>query len=281
VVSQPRTSAGPPSHTEPNHTEPSHAEPSHTEPSHAEPSHAEPNRIDRAGTAEDAWDSWPDLRCLPVAELGAWRSAVIVAAHPDDEVLGAGGTMALLAGAGARLRLVAVTDGEASHPRADPAAMGRARTAESAAALQMLGLTDVEVIRLHLPDTGLAARERELTALLGAQCAGFGLCLAPWESDAHADHEAAGRAARRAARQAGQDALTYPIWMWHWARPGDVRVPWHRACQVPLPADVAARKRSAIGAFASQLAARDGADGPVLPAGIVAHFTRQREVLLR
>jgi LmbE family N-acetylglucosaminyl deacetylase len=106
------------------------------------------------------------------------------------------------------------------------------------------------------------------------------VCLAPWEQDAHADHEAAGRAARRAAHRAGQQVLSYPIWMWHWAKPGDRRVPWQRACQVPLGADVAARKTAAIGAFASQLTDREGA-GPVLPPAIVAHFTRDQEVLLR
>jgi hypothetical protein len=74
--------------------------------------------------------------------------------------------------------------------------------------------------------------------------------------------------------------LTYPIWMWHWAKPGDLRVPWRQACRVPLSVDVSARKRSAIDAFASQLTDRGGA-GPVLPAGIVAHFTRRQEVLLR
>lgn len=240
-----------------------------------------PNRIDRPGTAEEAWDSWADLQHLPAADPGAWPGVVIVAAHPDDEVLGVGGTMSLLAAAGARLRLVAVTDGEASHPGADSAAIGRVRTMESAAALEVLGIRDIEVIRLRLPDTGLAACEDQLTARLREQCAGFGMCLAPWEGDAHADHEAAGRAARRAARLAGLELLTYPIWMWHWAEPGDLRVPWQRACRIPLSPDVAARKRSAIGAFTSQLTDREGAGGPVLPAAIVAHFTRRQEVLLR
>jgi LmbE family N-acetylglucosaminyl deacetylase len=205
---------------------------------------------------------------------------VVVAAHPDDEVLGAGGTMAILAEAGARLRLVAVTDGEGSHPGSDPAVIGSVRAAESAAALDLLGVRDAEVIRLHLPDTAVAAHEDELSDLLPELCAGFAVCLAPWEGDAHADHEAAGRAARRAGSPYGPAVLSYPIWMWHWARPADPRVPWARACRVPLPAGVAARKRSAIGAFASQLAGR-GALGPVLPPGIVAHFTTGQEVLLR
>ena len=235
------------------------------------------NRIDLPGTAEEAWEAWDGLRHLPAADPLGWPSAVIVAAHPDDEILGAGGTMAMLAGAGARLRLIAVTDGEASHPGADPEAIARVRTAESAAARYVLGLQDIEVIRLRLPDTGLGDREDELAVRLRGLCAGFAVCLAPWEGDAHADHEAAGRAARRAARR----VLSYPIWMWHWAEPGDGRVPWPRACRVPLPAAVAALKADAIQVFASQLTDRAGTTGPVLPPGIVAHFIRPQEVLLR
>jgi LmbE family N-acetylglucosaminyl deacetylase len=241
----------------------------------------QPNLIDQPGTREYAWDSWPGLRQLPTVDPAAWPAVVVVAAHPDDEVLGAGGTIAILAAAGARVRLVAVTDGEGSHPRADPALVARTRIAETDAALSLLGASGIEVIRLGFPDTGLAGREEELAGALGEQCAGFGVCLAPWEADAHADHEAAGRAAWRAGRLAGARVLTYPIWMWHWAAPGDRRVPWHRACQVRLPAEVAARKRAAIDAFASQLTDRGPEVGPVLPAGIVAHFTRSEEVLLR
>jgi LmbE family N-acetylglucosaminyl deacetylase len=242
---------------------------------------AAPNRIDRPGTEERTWRSWPDLRRLPPADASAWPSAVVVAAHPDDEVLGVGGTMAILAAAGVRLRLIAVTDGEGSHPGSDPAVIGPARTAESAAALDLLGVREAEVIRLRLPDTAVAAHEDELAGLLRELCAGFAVCLAPWAQDAHADHEAAGRAARQAARGDGRTTLSYPIWMWHWARPADPRVPWHRACRVPLSADVAARKQAAIGAFASQLTDRAPGLGPVLPPGIVAHFTSGQEVLLR
>jgi len=240
-----------------------------------------PNRIDGAGTAERDWNSWRYLRELPEVGLQSWRSAVIVAAHPDDEVLGVGGTMAMLAAAGVRLRLIAVTDGEGSHPHCDPAVIGRTRIRESSAALGALGIDGLDVIRLGLPDTRLTGREDELAAILRVHCADFDICLAPWESDAHADHEAAGRAARRAARRAGQNVLTYPIWMWHWAQPGDQRVPWRRASQVVLPGDVAARKRAAIEAFTSQLTDRADGVGPVVPPGDVAHFTRRHEVLLR
>jgi LmbE family N-acetylglucosaminyl deacetylase len=235
-----------------------------------------PNRIDAPGTAEAAWRAWPALRRFPVASVGSWASAVVIAAHPDDEILGAGGTIALLARAGARLRLVAVTDGEASHPgTADPAGLARRRIAESAAALKILGADNVEMVRLRLPDTGVADREDDLAGMLRRLCAGFDVCLAPWEDDAHADHEAAGRAARRATGH----VLCYPVWMWHWAVPGDERVPWDRCLQIPLPPDIATGKHAAIQAFTSQLTPRGPSGTPMLPKAIVAHFTRASEVL--
>ena len=233
-----------------------------------------PNRIDGAGTAESDWNSWRYLRELPEVGLQSWRSAVIVAAHPDDEVLGVGGTMAMLAAKGVRLRLIAATDGEGSHPRCDPAVVGRTRIRESAAAFGALGIVGLDVIRLGLPDTRLAGREDELAAILRVHCADFDICLAPWESDAHADHEAAGRAARRACRV----VLTYPVWMWHWARPDDPSVPRHRARRVPLTTEALESKKLAVECFTSQT--RPGPNGQtVLPPAVVRRLLAVGEVV--
>lgn len=235
------------------------------------------NPIDAPGTDETAWRAWPELGRLPVADLTDWRSVVVLAAHPDDEVLGVGGLISLLASAGARLAMVAVTDGEASHPGIpDPAALAERRVEETAAALRLLGAQAADVIRLRLPDTGLAGREDEIAFLLRRLVAGFDACLAPWEKDVHADHEAVGRAARRVSPQ----TIFYPIWTWHWAVPGDPRVPWHSAVRVPLPREVITRKRAAIGCFTSQLEPRAPSAEPVLPPATIAHFTRDHEVLL-
>ncbi|HEY1620313.1 MAG TPA: PIG-L family deacetylase [Streptosporangiaceae bacterium] len=238
--------------------------------------------IDAPGTSERTWAAWSWLSTLPgcgLAGLVGVTSTVVVAAHPDDEVLGAGGLMAVLAASRARLRLVAVTDGERSHRgHASSAVLARRRTAETAAALRALGAGAAEVVRLRLPDSGLAAREDELTAALAPLVNGFDLCLAPWERDLHPDHEAAGRAARHAA---SGPLYCYPVWMWHWAFPGDPRVPWDRALRIPLPPRAASRKRAAITCFASQLQDRGHGLGPVLSPGMIAHFTRPVEVLFR
>jgi LmbE family N-acetylglucosaminyl deacetylase len=242
--------------------------------------------IDAPGTDERSWTAWPWLSTLPGAGLAGTglsglagvRSAVIVAAHPDDEVLGAGGLISMLAASRAPLRLVAVTDGERSHHgHGSPAALARRRTAETVAALRALGAQGTEVIRLGLPDSGLAKREEKLATTLAPLLAGFDLCLAPWDHDMHPDHEAVGRVARKAAAGA---FYSFPVWMWHWASPADRRVPWDRALRLPLPPPTASRKRAAITCFASQLEDRGHGLGPVLPPGMIAHFTRTVEVLL-
>ena len=248
----------------------------------------EPHPIDAPGTAEAEWRSWRLLHELPMLDVGGWPSVVVVAAHPDDEVLGVGGMLAMLATAGARMRLVAVTDGEASHPGLDQAAaasLAECRAGETLSALGELGAlgepgAPVEVVRLRLPDTGLARREPELRDRLAELVAGFGVCLAPWDGDLHADHAAAGRAAFGACGECGVDLLSYPIWTWHWARPRDSRVPWDRAVRVPLPAEAARRKRVAIDCFTSQLRPRGTEHPPVLPPEVVAHFIRDQEVLI-
>ncbi len=208
------------------------------------------NAIEQPGTDEADWRAWAGLGRLPRADLSGWARVLVLAAHPDDEVLGVGGTMAQLAAAGTRLRLVSVTDGEASHPgHPDPAALAARRAAETAGALAVLGAQGTEVIRLGFPDTGVAAREDDLAAQVRDLAAGCDAVLAPWDGDVHADHEAVGRAARRA----GPLTFWYPVWTWHWARPGDSRVPWERAVSVSLRPSVAARKRAAIRCFTSQL----------------------------
>ena len=243
---------------------------------------AEPNAIDAPGTAEEEWRSWRLLNELPVPDISGWSSVVAVAAHPDDEVLGVGGLLAMLAAARTRLRLVAITDGEASHPGMDRAAasqLAERRAAETSTALGRLGAA-AEIVRLRIPDTGVSRREPEVREALRELVSGFQLCLAPWDGDLHADHEAAGRAARGACAAAGTGLLSYPIWTWHWSHPGDPRVPWEAAARVPLSAEAARRKRAAIGCFASQLRPRGPQRPPVLPPEIVAHFIRDQEVLI-
>ncbi|HEY0193767.1 MAG TPA: PIG-L family deacetylase [Kofleriaceae bacterium] len=234
------------------------------------------------GTPEAAWLGCPQLAACPALELGAPGRVVVIAPHPDDEVLGAGGLMRRLARTGAAITVVAVTDGEASHPRSPttpPARLAELRAAERAAALVALGV-DAEVIRLGIPDGGVA--NDALAARLAPVIDRATLCLAPWERDGHPDHDATGRAAIAACASAGVRLLRYPVWAWHWASPASDDLPWPRARRIALDADTIAAKRAAIAAYRSQHAPLSAAAGdePILPAAVLARFERPFEVVL-
>ena len=235
-------------------------------------------------TPEGVWEAWLPQQDWPTwVPDPAWRRVVVCAAHPDDEVLGVGGTIALLTGAGLQVHLVAVTDGEASHPGnpvVDARQLAAARVAESEHALAALGAGRTTTTRLGLPDSAVAAHETELTVLLGAAFAGADLVLATWTGDGHPDHEAVGRAALAAGGAAGIPVRQYPVWTWHWAVPGDPRVPWDRAEVVRLPPSVREAKRAAVGCFATQVQPL-GPDPAVLPPEFLAHVDRDTEVVWR
>jgi LmbE family N-acetylglucosaminyl deacetylase len=230
------------------------------------------------GTPEADWRAWPALAAWPVLKLDPGEPPLVVAPHPDDEILGVAGLMAMLG----RADLVAVTDGEASHPGSTvhtPASLARIRRSETADALTRLGLGEAVVHRLGQSDGGIdeAAVARDLTALLTPGR----WCLATWRGDGHPDHEAVGRAAARACEVTGARLLEYPIWMWHWARPDDPDVPWPRAHRIDLTAAAVAAKQAAIDAFPSQIAPLGPAeaDAAILPPHVLARFTRPYETV--
>jgi LmbE family N-acetylglucosaminyl deacetylase len=244
-----------------------------------------------AGTDESRWESWTGPQSpttWPRVDLErlARRRVVVLAAHPDDEVLGVGGLLARLASIGADLTLVWATDGEASHPgsAAEPVRrMPAIRRAESAAAADVLGLEAAGRIHLALPDGDLPQRVSEVAGALHVLLGRDDVLLAPWSGDGHPDHEACGRAARTVAgRPGGITVLEYPVWAWNWAEPGDDRVPWRDAWRVDLGAGARARKAAAVACFRSQVEAIGPADvdGPVLPGRVLAHFRRDYEVVL-
>lgn len=77
---------------------------------------------------------------------------LVVCAHPDDEVLGMGGTIALHARDGDEVRIVCVTDGSSSQYPDDDELRGR-KYEEAKRAAAILGVA--EYVHLDLPDMRL------------------------------------------------------------------------------------------------------------------------------
>jgi N-acetylglucosamine malate deacetylase 1 len=80
------------------------------------------------------------------------KRILVLAAHPDDEVLGMGGTIALHAGRGYAVRIVCVTDGSSTQYPGDAATRAR-KEDEARRAAGELGVADY--VHLDLPDMRL------------------------------------------------------------------------------------------------------------------------------
>ena len=241
------------------------------------------------GTSEASWRACSHLGTLPAVTLEALvpagRRAVVVSPHPDDEVLGAGGLMAQLAQAGRELLIMPVTDGTASHPgssRWTPDRLAQERPLETVRALALLGLSRIRLHRLGLHDGQLTAQQDQMVSALLTQLRPGDVVITTWREDGHPDHEATGHACAAAAEQAGAQLIEMPVWAWHWARPGDPRLPWSRACRLPLSPDVEQRKRLAAAAFTSQTRPDPTSRaGCVLPPSALARVLRPYEVFFR
>ncbi|HET6209419.1 MAG TPA: PIG-L family deacetylase [Jatrophihabitans sp.] len=243
-------------------------------------------RHDSAGTPESGWTRQPWLRELPSLRLPPRHTSIVVlAAHPDDESLGAGGLIAAAADAGHRVVIVIGCDGEGSHPDSTvvPDRLRELRRAEAAAAAAELG-PDVELVLLGLPDGLLSEHLPAISQAAGAALgSGPAWLVTPWQDDGHPDHAACDRAGRAAlsdrpdVRQFG-----YPIWWWHWAEPaGSTAEQRAQARRFELSVTDQAAKRAALACYRSQSEPLGPAAGdqPVLTAEMLSHFERDFEVL--
>ena len=234
----------------------------------------------------------PERHPLRTADTAlALGATAVLAPHPDDESLGCGGLLALLADAGAPTRVVVVTDGCGSHPNSAAYPAERLRTlreAEARAAVDALGLDEAAVTFLRhadcgLPDEGTEAFDaaaRELAeALAGAETV-----VVPWRRDPHCDHVGTWALACAAAARMDEPPrwIEYPVWAWPNAdtdvAPQDGEA---RAWRLDI-APVLDRKRAAVAAHRSQTTdlIDDDPDGFTLAPDMLAHFERPWELFL-
>jgi LmbE family N-acetylglucosaminyl deacetylase len=126
------------------------------------------------------------------------KRLVIIAPHPDDEVLGAGGTMARTAAGGGEVFVVIVTRG--MPPEFDPADTDRIRQ-EACAAHALLGVR--ETLYLDFPAAGLdGVRHSVLNKAIHDVLTRLqpDTLMVPFPGDIHMDHQRAFHSAMVAVR---------------------------------------------------------------------------------
>jgi LmbE family N-acetylglucosaminyl deacetylase len=236
---------------------------------------------DHLGTPESTWIDSGRLAHVAPLEWTDVRRIVVVSPHPDDEVFGVGGLLQLARDRGIPIEIVAVTDGERSHP--DPAFdLGEVRAMETGEALKRLGLGCPPRRRLGIPDGDVAAHSDALADRLTESLRPHDLCIAPWGRDGHPDHDACGQAALAASLTTEVRLIGFLVWAWHWAHPDGADLPWDACRRVELPPRFAARKRWAARSFVTQTHPLGPPSTPtiVLPPSVLRRFYRPFEIFI-
>lgn len=191
---------------------------------------------------------------------------LVIGPHPDDQELGMGGTIALLAAQGHRVLLLDMTDGEPT-PHGSP----EIRAKEAAEAAGILSAKGNPVTRVHLGlrnrfvEHGVEARHKVAGVIRAHQAQ---IVFVPHPEDAHPDHRAVTRIVEDARFDAKLTKLEmptpeglnpgppiYPKWLFHYFAT-HLRI-------VPMPSflvdisDHLDQKMASIAAYKSQFEANE------------------------
>jgi len=202
------------------------------------------------------------------------RNMLVIAPHPDDETLAAGGLIARQTSRDIPIHVVAVTDGENAYNDGIDITFRRSR--EQTLALRRLGVVSSSITRLKLTDSGVSTQEELLVEQLMPFVSQKTHVLAPWTGDFHPDHEACGRAACEVARRSGAALSFYFFWTWHRGTPDLLNGLPLRSVALSTKDQIA--KAEALCQYRSQLEHASGQ--PILPEELLWPARRSSEVFL-
>ncbi len=141
-------------------------------------------------------------------------NVLVFAPHPDDEIIGCGGSIISLARGGHRVTAVYLTSGEGGSLDRAGAELAQLREEEARRGGRILGVG--EVIFLRNPDGLLACSPENITAITKIiRETRPGLIYLPHQDESHPDHRVTCKLVVEAARRAAGP------WF-----PGDGRTPW-------------------------------------------------------
>ncbi len=232
-------------------------------------------------------DEFPAAGITPLCSEDHWLAAlesisswhppniptVVLAPHPDDETLSAGGLIAMQRRRGVPVTVVAVTNGELACGDRD---LGARRRDEQEAALRELGVASSEIVRLNLPDGRVKLSETVLEDFVRPLIEPPVLLLASWSLDPHPDHQACGRVAERLARSSGVTLASYLFWTWHRTAVASLMsYPLHR---LELELKDRTARAAALAQYKSQVQGPSGV--PILSSTLLAPAQRPFETFI-
>lgn len=142
---------------------------------------------------------------------------VVFAPHPDDEILGCGGTIAKKLRQGCNISIVYMTDGRncltqfGIHSQPSPAEIKEIRKKEAQRATKIIGINQEDLIFLDIEDGSLARNEttaqKKIAEILTENCPSE--VYLPTEIEYHTNHRTTNRLVRNTVKQLHLQPLEY------------------------------------------------------------------------
>ena len=240
------------------------------------------------GTSKQQWLAWKGLEQLNPLDIETYfpknSRVLILAPHPDDEILGCAGLMQKLSRLQRNIVLVAITNGTGSHPDSPlytQDQLNQIRPAESKAALEVLNIQNIQRIAFNLQDGAIATSHAQFYEQLEQLIQANDILITTYEKDGHPDHEHSAYVVSKTAKKYQLKYFQVLIWTWHWAQPNNAQIAWTHAYRLDLSSNELELKHRAIQCFKSQLEI-DSSTGqaPILSGEVVDRILMPYEVYI-
>ena len=179
---------------------------------------------------------------------------LIVAPHPDDEVIGCGGLITRLVKGGNIPEIIVMTGGEGSHGKdgMDAGTLIKARRGLTRNALSVLGVPESNLHELDFKDGGISSDSEQVPRLKGLiDSMAPDIVLVPHWGEGWSDHVLTARIVKGLVPSSVQ-VWEYCVWMWYyniWCG-----LDWDNAASLHLSPEERKLKIKAVDAYISPLA---------------------------
>ena len=219
-----------------------------------------------------------------------FRSVLIFAPHPDDEIIGIGGMILRILKEGTEVHIVYLTDGEKSGASLDEEMIRKARIGLMIMIAKDIGIPLSNLYWLHIPDgtvphhreSGFIKRVNQLSHLINwikpdAVFATHDLDY--WPLDHVACSELAVEAVKRSDHK--PELWLYWVWTWYHLRPWNfLKLNMMRFCKVKISKELK-RKEELMNRYLTPKSSEGKPWSGVLPKSMLYPFTKPFEVLER
>jgi LmbE family N-acetylglucosaminyl deacetylase len=229
------------------------------------------------------------LQSVEVSSIDKYKRIIIIAPHPDDEVIGIGGFLLQQQNNETEIFIIYLTDGEGSLPNISPEKISKNRIKLSETVLNEIHIPMTKVRRMHLPDGNVPHENDNAFQIAVEDLSNVIAEIRPdavfvsYIYDMHEDHVAAFQIVREVLKSREQicDLYGYWVWLWYLIPIKYInKIDWANTNIIKIDAE-SIKKKMLMDLYLKPQADNGDPWSGNLPAGLLHAFTYPHEVITK